>query len=192
MGCFDDVIGVRSYLRAETVNGNIQYVRKRQHLVWIVCGISVLCLGSFGWTWYRNTTDVTRALNNGHYGHAAKMLESRLAENDWGAMNGLANLLVLGLGVDRDYQRAASLYSQAAFAGHLDAQINLGHVYSRGLGLPQDKEIAYAWFNYARTQGSDIAQTYMSEMLAGHEISAHFIPAIKAKYATIETFPQLH
>lgn len=142
--------------------------------------------------WHYLSSDVARALDAGYYKQAARLLEKKSTNDDWVAVTELGNLYVLGLGVDLDYGRAAQLYSRAAFAGHVDAQVNLGHVYSSGLGQPQDKKLAYAWFNYARNQGSETAQLYMSIMLADHEISYHHVRAVVSQYATIGNFPRLH
>lgn len=62
-----------------------------------------------------------------------------------------------GLGVERDPQKAASLYYQSAKQGHALSQINLGHLYAMGSGVDEDVTRAIEWFYIA--EGSTKSDT---------------------------------
>ena len=56
----------------------------------------------------------------------------------------------------------ATMYRLAAERGDANAQYNLGLMYAKGEGVPEDDVQAYAWFNLAATQsdkGAAICQT---------------------------------
>ncbi|MDE0513004.1 MAG: hypothetical protein OXI88_14595 [Gammaproteobacteria bacterium] len=46
----------------------------------------------------------------------------------------------------------------AAKQGHASAQFNLGNMYAKGEGVPEDDVQAYAWYNIAAAQGSELAE----------------------------------
>lgn len=56
-------------------------------------------------------------------------------------------------GTPRNEARALELFEKAASAGHVRAQINLGILYMRGLGLPRDLVNARAWLEKAAATG---------------------------------------
>ena len=78
------------------------------------------------------------ALMSGDYAGAVSILETLVADGDATAMVRLANLYHRGEGVERDIDKAVSLYLGAAELGHPEAQFNLGNMYLLGEGLPQD------------------------------------------------------
>jgi TPR repeat protein len=49
--------------------------------------------------------------------------------------------------------RAARYCHEAALLGDRDAQYNLGLMYAKGLGLPQDTELAFLWLQHAADAG---------------------------------------
>jgi len=66
----------------------------------------------------------------------------------------LALVYAQGLaGTPRDEARALQLFEKAAAAGHTRAQINLGILYMRGLGVPRDLVNARAWLEKAAANG---------------------------------------
>jgi hypothetical protein len=66
----------------------------------------------------------------------------------------LALVYAQGLaGTPRDEARALQLFQKAASAGHTRAQINLGILYMRGLGVPRDLINARAWLEKAAASG---------------------------------------
>jgi len=60
-------------------------------------------------------------------------------------------------GVPRDYGRAVRLYCTAAWAGHAQAQYQLGWMYANGRGVARDDVLAAAWFQMAARQGDALA-----------------------------------
>lgn len=151
----------------------------------------VLVGGVLANTLLRSDTAVV-ALQRGHYKQAVEHLQKDANNGDIAALTMLANLHHLGLGVPRRPDKSVVLYSEAAFAGNVAARVNLGHAYSHGSGVAEDAELAYAWYNLARNSGSQVAQVYMSELLADHRLRANKVAGLTMQYATINNFTQLH
>ena len=61
----------------------------------------------------------------------------------------LAYLLSAGPPAERDLPAAARLYQAAASKGHAAAMANLGVLYLKGWGVPQDYVLGYMWINLA-------------------------------------------
>ena len=57
-----------------------------------------------------------------------------------------------------DYDTAIREWTPLAESGDADVQYNLGVIYSRGKGFPQDFRTAFMWFNRAAQQGHTGAQ----------------------------------
>lgn len=53
---------------------------------------------------------------------------------------------------------------RAAEAGLVEAQFNLGLMYSTGQGLPQDYVLAHKWFNLAAMSGNVEAREIRAEL----------------------------
>ncbi len=67
---------------------------------------------------------------------------------------------------------------KAAEQGHADAQANLGFMYARGNGVPEDDIQAYAWISLASAQGVDSAKN-AKETLTGEMTRAEIAEAQK-------------
>jgi TPR repeat protein len=79
---------------------------------------------------------------------------SRNAEQgDMEAQVCLGLLYAKGLGVPRDYAKAAQWYEQAAKQGNVEAQFCLGVLYAKGLGVPQDYAMTRHWWMKAAVRG---------------------------------------
>lgn len=65
----------------------------------------------------------------------------------------LAYLLAGGPEAERDYRSAAQLFRNLAEKQHTPAMANLGLLYMRGLGVPQDYVLGYMWFSLAAAGG---------------------------------------
>lgn len=61
--------------------------------------------------------------------------------------------LLEGEQVLKEAGRAARYCHEAALLGHRDAQYKLGLMYAKGLGLPQDRELALVWLQHAADAG---------------------------------------
>ena len=53
----------------------------------------------------------------------------------------------------QQFETAAEWFEQAASRGMTDSQFNLGMLYARGLGVPQNLENSYKWFSLAARSG---------------------------------------
>ena len=83
-------------------------------------------------------------------GDAAALRDAQAAQaGDPVALYALAYRFSVGQGRPVDRVRAASLYRQSAQAGFAPAALNLGVLYVRGIGVPQDYVEAYGWLNRA-------------------------------------------
>ena len=98
----------------------------------------------------------------GRYEQALRVFAARADTGDPAAWNYIGVAYYLGLGVERDCKRAASLFEQAAIGGHTGAQRNLGILYMRGLGVKQDRVRAYSWFFAAYDGGDPHAIKYLA------------------------------
>jgi hypothetical protein len=98
----------------------------------------------------------------GAYGRSYPAFEARAERDDGTALNYLGVHHYLGLGVRRDYERAAGFFERAAIAGHIGAQRNLGILYMRGFGVKQDRVKAYAWFYASYEAGDPYAFKYLA------------------------------
>lgn len=58
----------------------------------------------------------------------------------------------------QDLHKAATLFCRAAYSGHLQSQIQLGHCYLKGAGVPKSAVFAYSWFMLAALQQDGTAQ----------------------------------
>lgn len=65
----------------------------------------------------------------------------------------LAYLLASGPEAERDFRSAAHVFRSLAEKGHATAMANLGLLYVRGLGVPQDYVLGYMWINLAAAGG---------------------------------------
>lgn len=63
-----------------------------------------------------------------------------------------------------DYIKASEIYTQLANKGNVTAKYNLGLLYLRGLGLPQDRTKAKYWFQQAANQNLAAAQYRLAIM----------------------------
>ena len=60
--------------------------------------------------------------------------------------------------VQQELHQAATYYCRAAYTGHLQAQVQLGHCYLKGAGVPKSAVFAYSWFILAALQQDSTAQ----------------------------------
>lgn len=66
----------------------------------------------------------------------------------------LASLYLLGReGFDKDEQKAAEWMEKAAKQGLIDAQVVMGAMYDRGMGVGSDRDKATHWYEKAAAQG---------------------------------------
>lgn len=64
----------------------------------------------------------------------------------------------LQLAEQQEFHQAAACYCKAAYMGHLQAQLQLGHCYLKGAGVPKSAVFAYSWFILAALQQDSTAE----------------------------------
>ena len=65
-----------------------------------------------------------------------------------------------------DYATALREWEPLAIQGEAFAQFNLGLMYDRGQGVPQDYRVAVKWYRHAAEQGYSYAQFSLGVMYA--------------------------
>lgn len=79
-----------------------------------------------------------------------------------------------------DFETAARLFRMLAEQGNAQAQNNLGYLYARGAGVPQDYAEAVKWYRKAAEQGLARAQHNLGYMYArGAGVAQDFAEAAK-------------
>ena len=77
-----------------------------------------------------------------------------------------------------DYDTALKEFRPLAEQGHADAQYNLGVMYEKGLGVPQDDQEAVRWFRLAAEQGIVRAQVNLGFMYVnGQGVQKDYVKA---------------
>jgi TPR repeat protein len=88
-----------------------------------------------------------------------------LAENgDAVAQHNIGHMYANGLGVQKNYHKAAGWYAKAAKGGLAKSQYTLGHMYATDQGVPRNLGRAVYWFRKAAEQGIAKAQFLLAEM----------------------------
>jgi localization factor PodJL len=89
---------------------------------------------------------------------AADWYEKAAAQGNALAMHNLAVLHAMGvLGGEPDMAEAIMWFQKAANLGVKDSQVNLGILYTKGMGVEEDLEEAYKWFAIASRAGDSDA-----------------------------------
>jgi TPR repeat protein len=93
--------------------------------------------------------------------HRADRIEEAVTYNQQAGLQGhplaqknLGFAYANGLGVTRDYAKAAQWHHMAADQGDSDAQHNLGYLYAGGRGVGQDFIQGHMWYNIAAAHSS--------------------------------------
>jgi len=97
----------------------------------------------------------------------------------------LARLHYLGLGLDSDHKTAAQLYLDASSAGYAPAQLNLGHLYRQGIGVPQDAVRAFSWYSMSDIHGSPWGEQYMRHTAVEFTLTPGQINSAKENWPTL-------
>jgi uncharacterized protein len=82
----------------------------------------------------------------------------------------------VGMSVSADYQKGVTAYQSGDYAtalsefqplaeqGNADAQYNLGQMYRKGQGVPQNHKTAAKWYKLVAEQGDAVAQFHLGVM----------------------------
>ena len=87
----------------------------------------------------------------------AYFLFRQISSNPYG-QNGLGVCYAYGFFVEKDMEKAAYWFKNAAHKGLSLAQFNLGNCYYHGNGVTKDRKMAYYWYKRADEQGLSIAK----------------------------------
>ena len=105
--------------------------------------------------------DPLALFHDGHYEAALNLFTRQAEAGDLSAANYVGVHYYLGLGVTRDFSKAAEWFETAALGQHASAQRNLGVMYLRGYGVDKDYSRAYGWFYHAYVGGNQNAEKYL-------------------------------
>jgi TPR repeat protein len=94
-----------------------------------------------------------QAGNPPNYSAILAWLRSSTAQHYAPAQCTLGYLYEKGLGLPRDYAKAAENYHAAALQGDSIAQNNLGYLFYTGHGVHKDLDAAFEWYRAAAEQG---------------------------------------
>ena len=123
--------------------------------------------------------DATKAYNRGDYETAYRLIKPLAEQGLPEAQVNLGLMYDRGQGVPQDYAEALKWYRKAAEQGNAkavkwcrkaaeqgnaEAQYNLGIMYDKRLGVPQDYAEAVKWYRKAAEQGFAEAQTNLGIM----------------------------
>lgn len=137
------------------------------------------------WQAAKPETTIAADLRNGDYSVAFERLKEKAKAGDPWSQNQLGNLYYLGLGTPVDLKRAGEWYLRSALGDWPDAQINVSLLYRYGRGLPHDPARGFAWLRHARSNGKEIAETYLSWIAGSLEQTPSQMQEAKRKYATL-------
>jgi TPR repeat protein len=137
------------------------------------------------WQVGRPSSDVVTNIRRGDYAVAFQQLKVKAAEGDAWSQNQLGNLYYLGLGTPVDIDEAAKWYLRAALADWPDAQINVSLMYRYGRGLPREPLRGFAWLRHARSNGKEVAETYLSWIVGSLEMTPSQMQVAKQRYNTL-------
>lgn len=151
----------------------------------LVAVVGLLIAAVVAWVATR-PRDYAMALATGNYHAAERLLLEKAEAGDLTAQNALGNLYYLGLGIDRDYAKAAHWYLKAALAGHTNSQINISHLYRLGQGVPRDKLRALGWLTVARKGQNERAEGHIKWQSVRLQMSLAQREFVHKHYSTVE------
>jgi Sel1 repeat len=88
-------------------------------------------------------------MKQGLYIRALIEFEDPAKAGDAVAQANLGAIYYYGLGIAKDFAKAAQWYHAAALQGNLDAQLGLGVIYTTGQGVPPNFALARMWLSIA-------------------------------------------
>lgn len=105
------------------------------------------------------------AYDKGDYKKAFEIFQTEaLLKDDIAAARNLGNFYRLGIGVDKDMNKAFEWYKKAAEAGLDRAQYNLALLYLEGEGTEKNEEEAISWLIKAAVQDNADALSKLAEL----------------------------
>jgi len=164
-----------------------QLLRRRDKAV-LAALVVLILVGGIGATIHyftQRADNAFTAMARGQYKLARHFYEDEVKAGSPQAMNQLANLHLLGLGTLADHKAAAQLYLDASSAGFAAAQLNLGHLFRQGMGVPQDPVRAFGWYAMSDIHGSPWAEQYMRHTAVEFTLTPGQINSAKESWPTL-------
>jgi len=164
-----------------------QYLQRRDKAV-LIAIVVLLVIGSVAATIYyisQRADNAFTAMARGQYKLAHHFYKEEVDTGSPQAMNHLANLHYLGLGNESNLATAAQLYLDASSKGFAPAQLNLGHLYRQGIGVPQDPVRAFSWYIMSDIHGSPWAEQYMRHTAVEFTLTPGQINSAKESWPTL-------
>jgi TPR repeat protein len=91
-------------------------------------------------------------------------IRSLAEQGDELAQAKLASLYLLGRnGVEKDEEQAAAWMEKSAEQGLVDAQVVMGALYDRGIGVMADRDKATQWYEKAAAQGHGTSRAILGK-----------------------------
>jgi hypothetical protein len=132
-----------------------------EQMKYIVAVLMVLALPA--WSEIEEARDLMEA---GRFEEARKALWPAARSGNADAEELIGVMYALGLGVERDPERAFDWYLRSALKGHPGAQSGVGWYYEVGLGMPApDLTRAYMWYVLSAIGGDPDAAISMEEVV---------------------------
>jgi len=164
-----------------------QQLKRRDKAVLTALVVLMVAGGAFAViTYFTQRADNSfTAMARGQYSLARRFYEQEVETGSPQAMNQLANLHYLGLGTQINHKTAAQLYLDASSKGFAAAQLNLGHLYRQGIGVPQDPVRAFGWYGMSDVHGSPWAEQYMRLTAVEFTLTPNQISLAKESWPTL-------
>lgn len=79
-----------------------------------------------------------------------------------------------------DFEKALAIWMPLAIAGNAEAQCDVGSMYYKGSGVPQDDSIALKWLKLSADQGSPCGETNLGNLYNfGIGVQQDYLQALK-------------
>jgi len=130
-----------------------------------------------------------------NYKSALPVLQQYANNSQVKAIFALANLYMMGQGVDQDQAKAADLYQKAAGLGFAPAQYAFGGLLEHGWGVKADENLAMQWYGRAAAQDLPAACFRLGKMLlqrAASDAKKQGIAFAWITHASELGYPQAH
>ncbi len=97
---------------------------------------------------------------------ASDALRAAAEQNDPAAIFEIARRYTNGIGTEKNLEKAAVWYKQAANLGYVPAQYLIGNFNEKGIGIPKDRTMPEAWYEQAAENGHVVAMHNLAVMNA--------------------------
>ncbi len=99
------------------------------------------------------------------YQYIAELYRKAAVKKHWKAMANLAQLYDVGLGVEKSAEKSIALGNELIAMDATAGYVDMGSLYSTGLGMPKDITKAESYFYEASIRGNARIQTYLGNRL---------------------------